>query len=230
MIDAKGETSTQLKLSIESQKGGNLKVKLSADYWFIHSIGRSFPITIDPEVTNKLSTAISFYENTNNSIKTYGPYYNSNDSYVFCTVNSLPELGDGDKIVSAKFDFETTNGSSQFTNENDNPIIINAHKLKSAANGVLEYESDILDYDSLTYTDNRYISFDLTKTFNEWYNNGDDFDGFVLESFDTIGSKTITFRDSGKAYTTPSLTIIYKNFTGTESYLTWMAVFIQSVC
>lgn len=224
MIDAKGETSTQLKLSIESQKGSNLNVKLTADFWFIHSIGRSFPITIDPEVTNKLTTAISFYENTNNSIKSYGPYYNSNNSYVICTVNSLPELGDGDKIVSARFNFETTNGSSQFANENDSPIIINAHKLKSAANGVSEYESDILDYDSLTYNDNQYVSFELTKTFNKWYNNGDDLDGFVLESFDTIGSKTITFRDSGKAYTTPSLTIICKNFTGTESNLTYNTI------
>ena len=48
-------------------------------------------------------------------------------------------------------------------------IIINAHKLKSAANGVSEYDSDILDYDSLTYNDNQYVSFDLTKTVNEWY-------------------------------------------------------------
>ena len=224
MTDAKGKSSNQLKLELVSQKGGNLQVRLTADYWFIHSIGRSFPITIDPEVTNKLTTAISFYENTNNSIKSYGPYYNSNNSYLICTVNSLPELGDGDKIVSARFNFETTNGSTQFANEDDNPIIINAHKLTSASDGVSEYESDIHDYDSLTYNDNQYVSFDLTKTFNEWYNNGDDLDGFVLESFDTIGSKTITFRDLGKAYTTPSLTIICKNFTGTESNLTYNTI------
>ena len=39
MTDAKGESSNQIKLELVSQKGGNLKVRLTADYWFIHSIG-----------------------------------------------------------------------------------------------------------------------------------------------------------------------------------------------
>ena len=224
MTDAKGESSNQLKLELVSQKGGNLQVRLTADYWFIHSIGRSFPITIDPEVTNKLTSALTFAENTNNSIKSYGPYYNSNNSYLICVVNSLPQLEDGEKIVNAKYNFEITNGSSQLTDESDNPIIINAHKLKSAANGVSKYDSDILDYDSLTYNDNRYASFDLTKTVNEWYDNGDSIDGFVLESFDSIGSKSITFKEATRTSTTPSLTIVYKDFTGTESNLSYHTI------
>lgn len=224
MTDAKGESSNQLKLELVSQKGGNLQVRLTADYWFIHSIGRSYPITIDPEVTNKLTSALTFAENTNNSIKSYGPYYNSNNSYLICVVNSLPQLEDGEKIVNAKYNFEITNGSSQLTYESDNPIIINAHKLKSAANGVSEYDSDILDYDSLTYNDNQYVSFDLTKTVNEWYDNGDSIDGFVLESFDTIGSKSVTFKESTRTSTTPSLTIVYKDFTGTESNLSYHTI------
>ena len=92
------------------------------------------------------------------------------------------------------------------------------------ANAVSTYESDILDYDSLTYSDNQYVSFDLTKTFNEWYDNGSSVDGFVLESFDTIGSKTIKFREATKASTTPSLTIVYKDFTGMESNLSYHTV------
>ena len=224
MTDAKGESSNQLKLELVSQKGGNLQVRLTADYWFIHSIGRSYPITIDPEVTNKLTSALTFAENTNNSIKSYGPYYNSNNSYLICVVNSLPQLENGEKIVSAKYNFEITNGSSQLTDESDNPIIINAHKLKSAANGVSEYDSDILDYDSLTYNDNQYVSFGLTKTVNEWYDNGDSIDGFVLESFDTIGSKSIAFQSPIKTSTTPSLTFIYKDFKGTESNLSYQTI------
>lgn len=224
MTDADGNTSTQLNLELISQKGGNLKVKLTAAYWFIHAIGRRYPITIDPEITNKLTSALTFAENTNNSIKTYGPYYNSNNSYLICVVNSLPQLEDGERIISAKYNLEITNGSSQLTDENDNPIIINARKLKSAANGVSEYEFDILDYDSLTYNDNQYVTFDLTKTVNEWYDNGDSIDGFVIESFDTIGSKSITFKDSTKTSTTPSITFIYKDFTGTESNLSYHTI------
>ncbi len=224
MTDANGESSNQLKLDLVKQKGSNLNVKLTADYWFIHSIGRSFPITIDPELTNKLTKQLSLYENTNNSIKSYGPYYNSNNSYLICAMNSLPQLEDGEKIISAKFNFETTNGSSLFTNESDSPIIVNAHRLNYASNGVSKYDSDILDYDSLTYNDNKYVSFELTKLMNEWYDNGSSVDGFVLESFDTIGSKTVAFKSATKTSTTPSLTLIYKDFTGTESNLTYHTV------
>ncbi|MGN0499675.1 MAG: RHS repeat-associated core domain-containing protein [Ruminococcus sp.] len=134
---------------------------------------------------------------------------------------ATPELDDGEKIISAKFNFETTNGTSLFTSATDSPIIINAHKLKSINSNIVSYDSDILDYDSLTYNDNQYMSFDLTKTVNEWYDNGDSIDGFVLESFAAAGSKTVSFKESTRTSTTPSLTFIYKDFTGTESNLSY---------
>lgn len=55
MYDAKGSTSTQMKIEIVKQKGSNLQVKLTTDYAFIHTIGRVFPVTIDPEITTLLS-------------------------------------------------------------------------------------------------------------------------------------------------------------------------------
>ena len=41
MYDAKGSTSTQMKIEIVKQKGSNLQVKLTADYAFINTIGRA---------------------------------------------------------------------------------------------------------------------------------------------------------------------------------------------
>lgn len=75
-----------------------------------------------------------------------------------------------------------------FADEGENPIIVNAHKLTSASNGNVKYDSKVLDYDSLTYEDNRYLTFDLTSTFKGWYSDTNT-KGFVMEALDTVGSK-----------------------------------------
>ena len=223
MYDEKGSSSTQMKIEIVKQKGSNLQVKLSADYAFIHTIGRVFPITIDPEITTTLKSDLTFYENANGSINSYGPYYTSKNSYAICTVNNLPKLENGEDVISAKYSFETENGSNLFADEGENPIIVNAHKLTSASNGNVKYDSKVLDYDSLTYEDNRYLTFDLTSTFKGWYSDTNT-KGFVMEALDTVGSKKVVFKSYTKTSTTPALTLIYKDFTGTESNLSYHTV------
>lgn len=213
MYDEKGSSSTQMKIEIVKQKGSNLQVKLSADYAFIHTIGRVFPITIDPEITTTLKSDLTFYENANGSINSYGPYYTSKNSYAICTVNNLPKLENGEDVISAKYSFETENGSKLFADEGENPIIVNAHKLTSASNGNIKYDSKVLDYDSLTYEDNRYLTFDLTNTFRGWYSDTNT-KGFVMEALDTVGSKKVVFKSYTKTSTTPALMLIYKDFTG----------------
>ena len=146
------------------------------------------------------------------------------DKTINIFTESLPILNDGERIISAKFNFETTNGSSVFTSETDTPIIVNAHKVTALANNTVQYESNVLDYDSLTYTDNENLTFDLTKTMKEWYNSSEDIDGFVFEAFDTIGTRQINIRESGRTTTTPSITITYKDFTGMENNLTYHTI------
>ena len=223
MYDANGSTSTQMKIEIVKQKGSNLQVKLTADYAFIHTIGRAFPVTIDPEITTTLKSELTFYENANGSVNSYGPYYTSKNSYAICTVNNLPKLGNGEEVISAKYSFETENGSNLFADEGENPIIVNAHKLTSASNGNVKYDSKVLDYDSLTYEDNRYLTFDLTSTFRGWYSDTNT-KGFVMEALDTVGSKKVVFKSYTKTSTTPALTLIYKDFTGTESNLSYHTI------
>ena len=223
MYDANGSTSTQMKIEIVKQKGSNLQVKLTADYAFIHTIGRAFPVTIDPEITTTLKSELTFYENANGSVNSYGPYYTSKNSYAICTVNNLPKLGNGEEVISAKYSFETENGSNLFADEGENPIIVNAHKLTSASNGNVKYDSKVLDYDSLTYEDNRYLTFDLTSTFKGWYSDTNT-KGFVMEALDTVGSKKVVFKSYTKTSTKPALTLIYKDFTGTESNLSYHTI------
>lgn len=223
MYDEKGSSSTQMKIEIVKQKGSNLQVKLTADYAFIHTIGRAFPVTIDPEITTTLKSDLTFYENANGSVNSYGPYYTSKNSYAICTVNNLPKLGNGEEVISAKYSFETESGSNLFADEGENPIIVNAHKLTSASNGNVKYDSKVLDYDSLTYEDNRYLTFDLTSTFKGWYSDTNT-KGFVMEALDTVGSKKVVFKSYTKTSTKPALTLIYKDFTGTESNLSYHTI------
>ncbi|MEQ2491891.1 RHS repeat-associated core domain-containing protein [Ruminococcoides intestinale] len=226
MYDAKGSTSTQMKIEIVKQKGSNLQVKLTADYAFIHTIGRAFPITIDPEITTKTGSQLYYGEaSSSGRIINHGPYYLSKDNMMIGRAIKLYALGNGEEIISAKYKFEVSNHDVLFDSKDDSPVIINAHKLNTYNSTNCTYDEKVLDYDSLTYEDNRYITFDLTKQYKEWYSNSDtSANGFVLEAFDSIGSKQINIYEGSPSSVTPALTLIYKDFTGTESNLSYHTI------
>ncbi len=223
MTDADGNSSDSLKLTLEKNENSTMQVKLSVDYWFIHSWGRQFPITIDPQVSKKLSKDIALYSTDGAKAYSHGPYTNSGNKKTIIKMRELPTLNNGEQIISAKFNFEALNGNSLFEAESDPAIVVKAHKLTSL-NNEFTYSNDVLDYDTLTYNDNTNLEFDLTKTFKDWYENEDEIDGFVLESNDTIGSKTVTFQNSTRTSTTPAMAIIYKDFAGTEDNLEYHSV------
>ena len=226
MYDAKGSTSTQMKIEIVKQKGSNLQVKLTADYAFIHTIGRAFPITIDPEITTKTGSQLYYGEaSSSGRIINHGPYYLSKDNMMIGRAIKLYALGNGEEIISAKYKFEVSNHDALFDSKDDSPVIINAHKLNTYNSTNCTYDEKVLDYDSLTYEDNRYITFDLTKQYKEWYSNSDtSANGFVLEAFDSIGSKQINIYEGSPSSVTPALTLIYKDFTGMESNLSYHTI------
>ena len=226
MYDANGSTSTQMKIEIIKQKGSNLQVKLTADYAFIHTIGRAFPVTIDPEITTKTGSQLYYGEaSSSGRIINHGPYYLSKDNMMIGRAIKLYALGNGEEIISAKYKFEVSNHDALFDSKDDSPVIINAHKLNTYNSTNCTYDEKVLDYDSLTYEDNRYITFDLTKQYKEWYSNSDtSANGFVLEAFDSIGSKQINIYEGSPSSVTPALTLIYKDFTGTESNLSYHTI------
>lgn len=221
MMDAKGKISTKLKLEMVSQKGANLKVKLSLDKSFIRTLWRAFPITVDPEITTTLDNKIDLYACTNGTAVNYGPYSISKDSFAIVSFKELPELADGERIISAKLNLEAANGSMVFAEEDAEPVVIKAHRLQADSDATYIYENEVLDYDSLSYEDNTNLEFDITGLFKEWYNNGNETDTIAFEADDTIGSSSIHIQQPTKTNNKPSLTYIYKDFTGTEGDLSY---------
>ena len=220
MTDGKEELSTQLKMNIESYGDGVLEVKLAVDYWYIHGLFRSFPITIDPQI---ISPSNQYCLNLNEAYYSgyalnHGPYYVNYRDIMVAVPRSLYSLGDGERIVSAKYKFSISNSSSLFADENEDAIIINAHKITNYSGSAVSFSPEILDYDSVTYADNETITFDLTKTYRDWYSEENNKRGFILEARDTVGSKTVNFNTSTIK---PVLTLIYKDFKGTESSLSY---------
>ena len=223
MTDEKGVLSDKLKLNIEKNEKGKLEVKLTADSSFIKNSARSFPIKIDPEISTTAISSHFIFSEANNSgtFINHGPYYVNNSDLFAGKVTSLQSLEEGERIISAKYTLEVNNSSTLFSDEEENAIVINAHKIDSYNNNTVSYYSDIEDYDTLTYSDNEDVTFDLTNIYKEWYNNPDDPKGFVLEAHNTASSKQVVFKEH---ITKPILTVIYKDFTGTESSLSYHSV------
>lgn len=217
MTDKKGVGSTQLKLKITKQNGANLSVKLTADKGFITNGAREFPVVIDPEITKKSPMNYVIDEVVGNIEQNHGPYYFTSNSCVMAKILNLPQLEAGEQIISAKYNFEITNASTLFTSSEDDPVYFNAHQLKRIDNNIIiTYDADVLDYDTLTYDDNTYFSFDLTKTFKDWYNtNG--VKGFIVEAFGSAGNRQINLHGGNNSSVTPSFTYTYKDFKGTAS-------------
>ena len=223
MTDTKGEISKKLKISLEKQENGKLEVKLSADKGFIKDSGRSFPVIIDPEVSLTTISSHFIFGEANHSgyLINHGPYYVDNTNLFLGKVTHLQPLDDGERVISAKYTFEVSNSDTLFTNESDSAIVINAHKLNSLNNTGLTYDQTIVDYDTLTYSDNKSVTFDVTKLYRDWYADSEIPRGFVLEAHQTAGAKSVQFT---QYITKPILTVVYKDFKGTESSLSYHTV------
>lgn len=222
MTDANGDVSTQLQLQIISQENEELKVCLIADYGFIHSFLRAFPITIDPEITSGLYQKMGLTACTNNTVVDHPPYQMSSDSFIVFTMSQLPEINSFERIVSAKINFAIDDGSFAFSSENDDPVIINMHPLATVSGTNITYDNQIIDYDSLSYEDNGDLCFDITKQIREWYSNGDDYDAVVLEAFNTVGNRHIYIKDSTHLnQPKPAITYIYKDYSGVDSNMSY---------
>lgn len=221
MTDANGEVSTKLTLGLASQENNVVKVKLSADSEYIKSSDRKFPVVIDPEITKNFVGMFVMDEGEGSIKLNHGPYYVSNNHYVITKVNSLPALGEGEQIISAKFNYDISNGDALFASESDDPIIANVHKITSFSQNVVNRENKVLDYDSITYEDHDSVSFDLTKLVKDWYAGTEPTNGFLFEANDTIGSKQVNIKGRNNTDLNPYITIIYKDFKGTENGMSY---------
>lgn len=228
MTDADGKTSTQLKLEIVSQKGGNLKVKLTADYWFIHSLGRSFPITIDPEVTlsgySNIETA-EVLDAQLDTVRGQSTHFNvgkTTSSGTYSGLVKLKNLEDyADKnIVSAKINIYPMYSSSEME--------IKAYQITSswtnstATYNNVTYDNEVIDYANTKSGSSENVSFDITKYVKKWAAGTIDNNGVYLKSDDSytdFGGYACYFADRK-----PTFVVIYKDYTGMENNLSYHTI------
>lgn len=239
MMDSKGVISTQLSVKLVSQDGEKIRVTLNADNSFINSKDRAFPIIIDPEIQMNLRNKMSFTtvrntgnENNQTNALSYPPYILSDDTFVVFSLDELPELSANKRITSAQLKIAIDNGSELFTN-NDTPLLIEAHQVNEVSLNTAVYDEEVIDYDSLSYEDNGSATFDITQIMRDWYEDEDTHNYIVFRTKDyNISNYTPNNNDrdillalpTKTAPIQPMLTYVYKDFTGTESNLSYHSV------
>lgn len=224
MVDSKGEISTEVELKLVKQDGDYIEVVLVADESFIKAKDRSFPVIVDPEIQMDLYNNISFTTCRNNHALSYPPYNLSGDSFVLFSLNDLPTLKNGERITRAQLNLAIENGTEAFSNNVD-PVIVKAHRVGQISGNSITYDNEVIDYDSLSVENNDTASFDITQMMRNWYEDEDTHNYIVFEADDTIDSRTISLATPTKTGPVqPTLTYVYKDFTGTESNLSYHSV------
>ena len=223
MYDAEGNTSSDLSFKIISNKSNVLKVKLSADKGFLSSWGRSYPVTIDPEVSLSYSSNIQTSDVSSAQPNTALGHYSSfsignisNSNYIgLVKCKTLQSLFSGKNIVSAKLKLTPMTETTEMEIE-AHPITTNWSYTTITYN-TLTYNSEVIDYTKAENNSSKRISFDLTKYAKKWASGEINNYGFCLKSNNngaTFGGAENS--DAKRAF----FEIKYKEYTGSESNLT----------
>jgi RHS repeat-associated protein len=230
MYDANGNESSELTMNIVSNKSNTLIVKLTADKKFLNSWGRAYPVTIDPEITVSGSSNIDLAEVSSTKKDTVinpgtalciGGQYSA-----LVKSNNINNLESNKKVISAKLFITPQNISSTLANPNAK---IDAYEITSSwncdtatFNTVTYDDTKIIDYAINATASTEALSFDITKTFKKWVDGTLDNNGIYLKNDgDSIRCNTNIGCSTEK---TPKFQIIYKDYTGTESNLTYNTV------
>lgn len=243
MTDSKAEISTQLKLSIISQKKGKMTIKLSADKDWIESKDREFPIIIDPAFNTSQSWGAvqCTYTDSANPTKAWG--YGSNNGYTgtvnvgtwgagmyrsYIKINTLPKLNKGDVVVEAYLNMHL------YTNGFYKDMYVNAYHITGAWNQAeltwnkgktLTYDSNAIDYEKFVKNDpNAWHDWDVTTSVKRWYN-GDTNNGIMFKVPDesTTDQCAEFYSANYPSSSVPRavFTMVYRNNKGLEDYWTY---------
>jgi RHS repeat-associated protein len=220
MYDADGNISTDLNFKIISNKANVLKVKLTADKGFLNSWGRSYPVTIDPEVS------LNGYVNTEtaevkssqaDTVQGQSTHFHVGDVYSgLIKLKNVQENYSDKNIVSAKLNLFPMSTSSEMEIE-AYPITSSWTNSTATYNNV-SYDSEVIDYVKTKANSSDVVSLDLTKYVKKWANGTVANNGVYLKSTDTatdFGGYQCYFPNKR-----PTFIVKYKEYTGSESNLT----------
>ncbi len=239
MYDANGEYSDAVSYSVSHKNGNKYTFTVTADSQWINAEGRAFPVTIDPTV-EAFKTTVSTYDSyiTQNSpdlndylrAEIIAGYYGGNTSkecHALIRPASLPTLPDSSVIVNAEMRLHHMPDGTEHTSVN-----IAAVQITSAwdSNNVTwntkpSYATTdaILDYRTMTSeSEGEYVSFDITRLAQQWYNGTAENYGVALVPISGAGVGRIYFGSSDyNAEVFPQMLISYRDTKGLENIWTY---------
>ncbi len=220
MYDADGNTSSDLSFKIISNKANVLKVKLTADKGFLNSWGRSYPVTIDPEVS------LNGYAHTEtaevkssqaDTVQGQSTHFHVGDVYSgLIKLKNVQENYSDKNIVSAKVNLFPMSTSSEM--EIKAYPITSSWTNNTATYNNVNYAYEVIDYVKTKANSSDGVSLDLTKYVKKWANGTVANNGVYLKSTDTatdFGGYQCYFPNKR-----PTFIVKYKEYTGSESNLT----------
>ncbi|NLA77909.1 MAG: RHS repeat protein, partial [Clostridiales bacterium] len=237
MIDANGETSSGITLSIVSVKNDTFRLKLTLDAAWLESETRAYPVTADPYLQTEQNSNNIFtrYYTENTPDSANGTLYVGNQKGMMGKIRSavkftLPVLDKSDLILNAAFYLAQYAYSHVGVPSNT----INVYEIKeawSSSNSVPgvsgpppQYENDrVRDYSfSSSSATGTFIDWDITATAQKWYdgslvNNGllikaDNEENWAISSF--CSPQNTAYTSSAK----PIIIIQYINTKGLNPY------------
>ncbi|MEQ8153732.1 MAG: DNRLRE domain-containing protein, partial [Clostridiaceae bacterium] len=229
MYDAAGETSTNIKIDIKSDKNGYI-LTLSPDKEWINNSSRKFPIVLDPDITTSLvqSDIVETFICSNdpsskadNMFVRVGDVTSIGTTETYIRFNNLPALKTGDMVTSSQLYLYKESAYSGADGE------IEAHRILSDwSTSTINWsnkpsvESSITDTQKVSQD---WYSWDITNMTKDWYNNGNNY-GLKLNRTDPAsGNTTFLSSDTSSAYSGgwPQVVVSYINNSGLEGYWTY---------
>ena len=238
MTDANGVISTAIALRIAAQESEVLQIEIAPDEAWLNDPVRAYPVIVDPTIGTGGGVQDTFVSSgaPNNNFGYMGSMYVGNESVTYKTCRmllnfDLPKMDKGDMVVQAQMNLvQFKNGMDPATGS----MLINAYEMSSAwnehndtwNNTLSSVESAInglvLDYASTSQSTNeKVVSWDLTKLVKGWYDGSRGHRGVVLAANNESAAVRNQFYSSDYPSGTglyPALTIRYVNQTGLQEF------------
>jgi len=234
MFDTKGNQSKDIELTLEKSSTGYVLTLKPSSIW-LDSPDRVYPVTVDPCVqtncNNESGDEGSIRQSDPSESLTSFIGVQSGDDTLrgYSKVRNLPELTSADYVTKASFNLGcysvtggTTVGIHQITSSWTNMTWNNQPSYVPEAEDFVKSTEPDGDNVQYTATSGPQYTWDVTKTVKEWYNDGNNNYGFMLDAIG-VGSASFatTYMATEAGYISPSLIIDYVNNSGLENYWTY---------
>ena len=241
MTDSKGIISTAVSMRILKQDSEQLQIEIAPNEEWLSDSSRVYPITIDPAIGSGGAVRDTFVSSgaPNNNFGYMGSMYVGNETVTYKTCRilidfDLPKMDKGDVVAQAQMNLvQFKDGMSPPTGS----MLISAYEMSSAWNEHSDTWNNtltavnsakngpVLDYATTSQSTNeKVVSWDLTKLVKGWYDGSRGHRGVVLASnneADAVRNQFYASDYPSGSGLYPTLTIRYVNQTGLEPYLSY---------